>query len=154
MSRQGGENRQETKGQNLPALPCKNTPATAGKQNHPAVPVPHTNRGRVCTTTKNVYLKTGTIGKPWQHKDVHGSVSSCSLSLCERSTKTFPHSWMTCHQIDSLSHWTLHDNVFHSALFSEQRQLMSFLTRDSIFDAVSSHNAKTEMATRHENCHT
>ena len=32
---------------------------------------------------KTVYLKTGTNGKQWQHKDVHGSVSSCSLSLCE-----------------------------------------------------------------------
>ena len=46
-------------GQNLPALPCKNTPATAGKQKHPAVPVPHTNRGRVCSTTKNCAPQNG-----------------------------------------------------------------------------------------------
>ena len=67
-----------------------------------------------------MHLKTGAR----QHKDVRGSVSSCSLPLCGRSTKTFPHSWMTCLQIDSLSHWTLHDIVFHSARISAQRQLM------------------------------
>ena len=55
-------------GQNLLALHCKNTPATAGKQNHPAVPVPHTNRGRVCSTTKKKLCTSKQVqnGKLWQ----------------------------------------------------------------------------------------
>ena len=117
-------------GQNLPALPCKNTPATAGKQNHPAVPVPHTNRGRACSTTKTAYLKTGTNGKLWQHKDVNDSVSSCSLSLFESIQNLFPRMRTACLRIDSASHWTLYNIVFHGMRFNAHRQLMSYLTRN------------------------
>ena len=42
--------------------------------------------------------------------------------------KTYPRTCMTCHQIDSVSHWTLRHIVFHKR-FSAQRQLMSYLTR-------------------------
>ena len=68
----GRRKQARNKGQNLPALPCKNTPATAGKQNHPAVPVPHTNR-RTCLldkkklcTSKRVQRETvATQGRAW-----------------------------------------------------------------------------------------
>ena len=49
----GRRKQARNEGQNLPALPCKNTPATAGKQNHPAVPVPHTNRRTCVLDNKN-----------------------------------------------------------------------------------------------------
>ena len=114
-------------GQNLPALPCKNTPATAGKQNHPAVPVPHTNRRTCLLDNKNCVPQNGYNGKLWQHKDVHGSVSSCSLSLCECIQNLFP-LWTTCLRIDFASHWTLYNIVFHRMRFSAHRQLMSYLT--------------------------
>ena len=96
-----------------------------GNQPRCAAPVP--TEGRVWSPQKNMHLKTGAK----QHEDVRGSVSSCSLPLCGRYTQTFQHSWMTCLQIDSLSHWTLHDIVFHSTRFSAQRQLMPHLTRFS-----------------------
>ena len=95
-----------------------------GKQeNTPAAPLQHRQRD-VFGLHTDMHLKTGAR----QRKDVRGSVSSCSLPLCGRCAKTVPHSWMTCLQIDSLSHWTLHDIVFHSALFSAQRQLMPCFT--------------------------
>ena len=94
-----------------------------GNRHRCAVPAPIEGR-----TTQNMHLKTGAR----QRKDVSGSVSSCSLPLCGRSTNTFPHTWMTCLQIDSLSHWTLHDIVFYSFRFSAQRQLMPYFTRPSI----------------------
>ena len=84
------------KGQNLPAMPCKNTPATAGKQDHPAVPVPHTNR-RTCLldTKKTVYLKTGTTGNcgntrtcmvPSVHVRCHfaNAFKTCFLTCAQR----------------------------------------------------------------------
>ena len=83
-----------------------------------------TDRRTCWVSAQNVHLKAGAR----QRKDVRGSTSSCSLPLCGRSTKTFPHSWMTCLRIDSLSHWTLHDIVFHSARFSAQRQLVPCFT--------------------------
>ena len=89
---------------------------------------PSTDRRTCLISAQNMHLKTGAR----QRKDMRGFVSSCSLRLCGRSTKTFPHSWMTCLQIDSLSHWTLHDIVFHSARFSALRQLMPNFTRESI----------------------
>ena len=96
------------------------------KEDNPAAPPQHRQKD-VFGLHANMHLKAGAR----QHKDVRGSVSSCSLPLCGRSTKTFPHSWMTCLQSDSLSHWTLHDIVFHSARFSAQRQLMPCFTRTS-----------------------
>ena len=93
------------------------------KDNNPAAPFQHRQKD-VFGLHTNLHLKTGAR----QHKDVRGCVSSCSLPLCGRSTETFPHSWMTCLQIDSLSHWTLHDIVFRSARFSAQRQLMPRFT--------------------------
>ena len=83
-----------------------------------------TDRRTCLVSAQNMHLKTGAR----QHKNVRGSVRSCSMPRCGRSTKTFPHSWMTCLQINSLSQWTLHDIVFHSARFSAQRQLMPCFT--------------------------
>ena len=57
----------ETKGENLPALP-----ATCNK--------PPTQTGE-CKTSRCAG------GKPRQHKDVKGSVNLCSLSLCRCNTK-------------------------------------------------------------------
>ena len=120
-----GTNR-EKQGEHLPALRPAKLPAQSGS-NRKTTPLRRssTDRRTCLVSTQNMHLKTDAR----QHKDVRGSVSSCSLPLCGRSTKTFPHSWMTCLQIDSLSHWTLHDIVFHSARFSAQRQLMSCFTR-------------------------
>ena len=73
MSRQGAEKQIRDKGQNLPALPCKNTPATAGKQNHPAVPVPHTSR-RTCLLDN----KKNCV--PQKRVQSRNCGSSCSLS--------------------------------------------------------------------------
>ena len=127
MSRQGEENRQETKDKICLHCPAKNTLATAGKQNHPAVPVPHTNRGRVCSTTKKLCTsKRVQNGKLWQHKDVHGSVSSCSLSLCECNQNLLPRMCTTCLQIDFASHWTLYNIVFHGMRFSAHRHDETF----------------------------
>ena len=119
-------------GQNLPALPCKNTPATAGKQNHTRC-AGSAHQPRTCLLdNKTVYLKTGTNGKLWQHKDVHLSVSSCSLSLCECIQNLFPRMCTTFLRIDSASHWTLYNIVFHGMRFCAHRQLMSYLTRVSV----------------------
>ena len=50
-------------------------------------------------SAQNMHLKTGAR----KHEEVRGSVSSCVLTLCGRSTKTFPHCWISCLQIDSFS---------------------------------------------------
>ena len=114
-----GTNR-EKQGENL-HCPAK-LPAQSGqKESRCAATAP--TEGRVWSPHK-LHFKTGAR----QHKDVRVSVSSCSLPLCGRSTKTFPHSWMTCLQTDSLSHWTLHDIVSHCARSSAQRQLMPCFT--------------------------
>ena len=67
-------------------------------------------QGRVCSPHKTVYLKTGAR----QHKDVRGSVSSCSFPLCGRNTKLPYTPGRRVLKIDSQSHWTLHDNVSHA----------------------------------------
>ena len=84
-------------------------------------------------------------------KDVRGSVSSCSLPLCGRSIKSSPHSWMTRLQIDSLSHWTLHGNVFHSARFSAQRQLMPCFTRTAVHVFTTVDTRQTSIGGASEN---
>ena len=106
------------------ACPAK-LPAQSGqKRKTSPLRHPSSDRRTCLVSADNMHLKTGAR----QHKDARGSVSSCSLPLCGRSTKTFPHSWMTCLQIDSQFHWTLQDIVFHSARFSAQRQLMPCFT--------------------------
>ena len=66
---------------------------------------------RTClVTAQNMHLKTGA-----RHVRCH---------VADEVQKLSAHTWMTCLQIDSLSHWTLHDIVFHSARFSTQRQMM------------------------------
>ena len=110
----------ENQGENLPALPCNTSGAVGAKRKTTPLRRSTTNTRTCLVSTQNMHLKTGAR----QRKDVRGPVSSCSLPLCGRSTKTFPHSWMTSLQIDSLSHWTLHAIVFDSARFSAHRCLM------------------------------
>ena len=127
------ESRQETTDKICLHCPAKDTPATAGKQNHPAEPVPHTKQ-RTCLLDNKKLCTSKRVqnGKLWQHKDVHGSVSSCSLSLCECIQNLFLRMRTACLRIDSASHWTLYNNVFHGMRFSAHRQLMSYLTRETI----------------------
>ena len=90
-------NQQRRPGRKSACTALQNNPEQSGqkgKQPRCAAPVP--TEGRVWSPHKTCTSKTGARQQ--------GSVSSCSLPLCGRSTKTFPHSWMTCLEIDSLSH--------------------------------------------------
>ena len=84
----GRREQARNKGQNLLALPCK----THGQQReNKATPLfPHTNRRTCSLDNKNCVRPNGYNGKVRQHKDVHGSVSSCSLSRCEFIQNLFP----------------------------------------------------------------
>ena len=129
MSRQGEENRQETKGQNLPALPCKNTPAIAGKQKPPrCAGSAHQLRTcllvnkKLCTSKR---VQTGTCGntRTCMVPSVH-----VRCRFCECIQNLFPRMCTTYLRIDLASHWTLYNIVFHGMRFSAHRQLMSYLT--------------------------
>ena len=71
-------------------VPAKTSGIDGRKQNvllcRPSTPT----EGRVCSPYKNCAPQNRCNGKPRQHKDVKGSVNSCSLSLCRRSAK-LPH---------------------------------------------------------------
>ena len=107
VSTQGGRNRQETTDKELPALPCKNTPATAGKQNTPLCRFRTPAEGRVCSPHKNcvtqngyngkptegrvwspqnMHLKTGTTGS--QQKDVFGLQTTCTSKRVRDTART------------------------------------------------------------------
>ena len=107
VTKNGSGNQQRKPGRKSACTACKASGAVGqgGGSNDPAAP-PSTDR-RTCLVSAQTCTQTCAR----QRNYVRGSVSSCSLPLCGRSTKTFPHSWMTCLQIDSLSHWTLHDIV-------------------------------------------
>ena len=130
QTRSGNQQRTKQQGEHLPALPCKTSGAVGSKRKTTPLCRSSTDRRTCLVSTHNMHFQSGAR----QHKDVRRSVSSCSLPLCGRCTKTFPHSWMTCLQVDSLSHGTLYDIVFHSARFCAQRQLMPCFTSAAIAD--------------------
>ena len=76
----------ETKGENLPALlaTCKNLRNRREKTKTSRCAGP--TKGRAWSPSP----RNGCNGKQTQHKDVKGSVNSCSLSLCRRNVK-LPH---------------------------------------------------------------
>ena len=88
----GRREQTRNKGQNLPALPCKNTHRQQREnKTTPLCRFRTPTEGRVCPTTKrNCVPQNGYNGKLWQHKNVYGSVSSCSLSHCECIQNLFP----------------------------------------------------------------
>ena len=132
MSRQGEESRQETRDKICLHCPAKTHQQQRENNTTQLCRFRTPTEGRVCSTTKNCVPQNGYNGKLWQHKDVHGSVSSCSLSLCECTKNLFPRMCTTYLRIDFASHWTLYNIVFHGMRFSAHRQLMSYLTRFSI----------------------
>ena len=83
MSRQGEESKQETRDKICLHCPAKTHWQQRENKTTPLCRFRTPAEGRVCSTTKNCVPQNGYNGKLWQHKDVHGSVSSCSLSLCE-----------------------------------------------------------------------
>ena len=131
MSRQGEENRQETKDNICLHCPAKTHGQQRENKTTPLCRFRTPTEDVFARQHKTVYLKTGTNGKLWQHKDVHGSVSSCSLSICECIQNLFPRMCATYLRTDFVSHWTLYNIVFHGMRFSAYRQLMSYLTRIS-----------------------
>ena len=75
----------------LRCLRLAQTSGTDGtKQNIPLCPPSTPTEGRVWSPYKNCAPQNRCNGKPRQHKDVKGSVTSCSLPLCKRNTKR-PH---------------------------------------------------------------
>ena len=79
----------ETKGQNLLALPatCKNLQHRRSRTKRPAVLAQHTNRRTCLVSIQKLCSANKCNGKPRQHRDVKGSVNSCSLSLRRCKTK-------------------------------------------------------------------
>ena len=132
MSRQGEESRQETRDKICLHCPAKTHRQQRENKTTPLCRFRTPTEGRVCSTTKNCVPQNGYNGKLWQHKGVHGSVSSCLLSLCECIQNLFPRMCTTYLRIDFASHWTLYNIVLHGMRLSAHRQLMSYLARFSI----------------------
>ena len=99
----------------------QNSSTVGTKQNRPAVLDGSTR----LLSAQNVHLKTGAR----KRRDVRGSVNSCSLPLCGRSTKTRSHSWMTCLQNWLAISLDTSQHRISRARFSAQRHLMSCFTR-------------------------
>ena len=91
-SQVGLGNLQRNNGRKAACTALQNSRRTSGE--NPGAPARPLTEGRVWSQHKHAPQN----GRETTRKDVRGSVSSCSLTLCGRSTKTFPHSWMTCLQ--------------------------------------------------------
>ena len=115
---------EKNKEKNLLAPPCKTSGAVGGnKENIPAAPLQHRQKDVFGLHTKHAPQNgcETTQGR--------GRIRQFMYAAALRTKhKHFPTLLDTCLQIDSLSHWTLHDIVFHSARFSTQRQLMPCFT--------------------------
>ena len=89
----------------------------AKKENNPTAAPSVLPEGRVWSPHKTCTSK--------RVRDNRRTCRDPTVHVCCRfadEAQLFPHSWMTCLQIGSLSHWTLHDIVFHGARFGVQRQ--------------------------------
>ena len=136
MSNGCGKNKDnQTKGENLPALPatCRNLRHRRQKTKRPAVQAQHTNR-RTCSVSAQKLCTAKLVQPEAETTQGRERIRQCMFAVAlQTQYKTFSHTCMTCLQIDSVSHWTLYIIVLHGTRFSAQRQLMSYLTRESIF---------------------
>ena len=94
----GSGNQQRKPGRKTACTALQNIQRSRAKRKTTPLRRPSTDRRTCSVSAQNMHLKTGAR----KHKELRRSVSSCVLTLCGRSTETFPHCWISC----------LHDNVF------------------------------------------